>query len=131
MAEFQVVIKQFHRLCGEHPDCIGCPMIDFDKRCKNVSFSCSTIADERAEEFEPFIMKWANEHPEPKYPSRQQWWSARFPDGESNGAPCWEYFLPKSEYQHRLCAGVRCDECRCTPIPADIAKKLGIAPLEG
>jgi hypothetical protein len=132
MAAFQIVIKQFHRMCIEHPGCDGCPLIDVDKRCSNVSFDCFSVADERAEEFEYCITKWAIEHPEPKYPTWIQWWDENFKgNGRKMLTPC--SFMPPSDLgcsiEREGCMNAP-HKCWNTPIPADIAKKLGIKPME-
>lgn len=114
MAEFQSVIKQFHRMCKSHPDCDGCPLIEIDQRCKSVSFDCYLIADEEPGKFEECVMGWAEENPEPKYPTLQEYlWKLFEEHGiaslTDNGFKIW---------------------LESTEIPAHIAETLGIEPKE-
>jgi hypothetical protein len=74
--------------------------------------------------FEERVMKWAAEHPEPAYPTWEEWgkeWKQKFPEAET--VPCISLFMKAD-------CGESCESCRQRPIPADIAAKLGIKPLE-
>lgn len=106
MAEYGVVIKEARRMCwhytqsGHHD---RCPMYP---AC-NVS-QCRKIAFERPVDFEIRVMEWAAEHPEPVYPT----WTEYF---RMIGLfPAWS--------GHEILDH--------TPIPADIAKQLGVEPKE-
>lgn len=103
MAEFQEVVKQWQRMCryySEHADkgescCTGCGLQSAD--------GCPTIYGNEeidTEKVERIVMKWAKEHPEPKYPTLGEWL-------RSIGLA-----------YHRM----------IDPIPADIAQKLGLEP---
>ena len=104
MAEFRDVMKQFKRMCRRDTrDTQDCPMY-CGPSC-NIGH-CRWIAFERPDEFERVVMDWAAKHPEPEYPTWQAWLaevSGQMVDAD----------LLKS------------------PIPADIAQKLGIEPKEG
>lgn len=82
-----------------------------------------------ADALEKHIMKWAAEHPEPVYPTWNEAWKQLFPMSARLYAPCPAYFLEQS-----LCDNVatseKCGKCKSTPIPADIAAKLGVKPIE-
>ena len=125
MAEFQVVMREVHRMCKSFgASCIGCPLHNlvssFQRACK-IKDGIYEGAD--FNEVEAAVMKWANEHPEPRYPSLNDAWKQLFPDACS--APC-----PKVCFGQSLCLW-NCKDCRKQPIEADIAEKLGIKPIGG
>ena len=106
MAEFQEVIKQFKRMCWYYSrDKVqkSCPMCTSYPNC-NIG-QCRKIAFEQAAHFAATVMWWAKEHPEPVYPTWYEWLTSIYP-------AAWALIADK-------------------PIPADIAKKLGIEPKEG
>lgn len=111
MAEFQEVIKQMKRMCAHFsPTCNGCKLYlgeGTDEFCgeepKDILSNPALV--------EAAVMQWAAEHPEPVYPT---WW---------------EYltrihviFPAMGDFQKCV------DDLATTPIPADIAQKLGIEP---
>ena len=113
MAEFQDVIKQMKRMCNHlSPTCNGC------KLC--VEKGTNAICGEEPKDIrsdpalvEAVVMAWAEEHPEPVYPT---WWSWLINEGViANG----------STYTGAI------DQLKMHPIPVDIAEKLGIEPKEG
>lgn len=118
MDSFKDFAEMVVRIC-KHPDtdCRHCPLAD--------DFGCThgyIIADilEKKEE----IAKWLKEHREPVYPSWSDIWQEWFPDAKS--APCPEiYFGVKCCYADDK----SCAVCKDKPIPAEIAKKLGIKPI--
>lgn len=63
MAEFTTVLKQLRRMCVDNA-CNDCPVCD--KYCR-VLDECDSIMSES--EVERIVMRWAAEHPEPKYPT--------------------------------------------------------------
>lgn len=72
------------------------------------------------------LRSWAAEHPAPRYPTWREWQHSMFPGAGDDMYPC--SFLSYTECR---CKGwSSCDECRGRPIPADIAEKLGIMPIE-
>ena len=114
MAEFQEVMRQWGRYCKgyteNHNDgCIGCPF--------EINGSCNSYAKDNvqyAEQIEKHIMSWAAEHPEPVYPT---WWEYL--------TRIHAIFPAMGDFQKCV------DDLATTPIPADIAQKLGIEPKGG
>lgn len=124
MAEFAEVMRQAHRICKTH-NCGDCPM-----RNIGVVGECelrigAKYTYEELLVIEQTVMQWAKEHPEPQYPTWEEWHTKNFPDVVGNLTPC--TFAPISELR---CAETNCRACKSRPIPADIAKKLGIRPKE-
>lgn len=79
---------------------------------------------ETAEGMEKNIMQWAAEHPEPVYPTWAEWQAKNFPEGAA-------YICLLNFTDRKVCdEWGSCVECRAEPIPADIAEKLGIKPIE-
>lgn len=121
MSEFQEVMRQAKRMC--EANCEECPL---SHTVGNICPIAVTGNDEIAE-IEHIVMDWAEEHPEPRYPSWVEWQGANFQMAER--AICAAYFMDAGD------AGCyvngRCDKCREKPIPADIAEKLGIKPIGG
>lgn len=133
MAEFVEVMKQMDRMCDSYGGwCCGCGL-----RWENngTDLHCLDYVDQHTEEAEKIIMTWAAAHPEPKYPSWAEAWKQLFPSSyfvtkcvEKEVCPCPHYFIP-AEPDKKRCQK-SCSECKRDPIPADIAEKLGIKPLE-
>lgn len=122
MAEFVEVIRQAHRMCDAY-DCDHCPITYESVLCALASdkdLTCAVI-----KKFESKVMQWAKEHPEPRYPTWEEWHSENFPNASATFTPC--TFTSTSELG---CAATNCRACKSRPIPADIAKKLGIKPKE-
>ena len=72
------------------------------------------------------LRAWAAEHPTPRYPTWSEWQHSMFPGAGDDMYPC--SFLSYTECK---CKGwSSCAECRGRTIPADIAAKLGIRPME-
>lgn len=101
MAEYSEVIKQFKRMCKSVSP-VQCTRGECPMRCENIG-QCRKVAVEHPMEFEERVMAWVAKHPEPVYPTLAEWLRSI---GLAN---------------HRM----------IDPIPADIAKKLGIEPKEG
>ena len=115
MAEFADVMRQAKRMC----DNCGCGECQL-----NNGEVCRLGTDHDGEDYsdvERIIMAWASEHPEPRYPTWNEWQHSMFPDASEKMIPCSFASMDKLG-----CAGFRCKECREQPIPADIADKLGI-----
>ena len=125
MAEFQEVMRQWVRICNSVP---GKENYNFcsDKQSGYVCPLCNSglcskgISEQTDEDIasgERTIMQWAAEHPEPAYPTWSEWLVniGVFPKMMST--------IP-SKALDAISNGV------CKPIPADIAKKLGIEPKE-
>ena len=129
MAEFQEVMKQRRRMCGAQKTCAKCPIhtsqYDTDIGCTDFLFS-------KPDCLEKIVMDWAVKHPEPVYPTWVDWWNENFnSDGRRMFTPC-SFVSPKE-----LGCSIRHDGCmvapyKCwhTPIPAEVAQKLGIKPID-
>ena len=111
MAEFAEVMRQFNRMCKANAGCFNCPLHGLDgiDRCRISAF----VRDPNRIERE--VMSWAAEYPEPLYPTWAEWLTdqAVMVIGERG---CYGNILPMNKI--------------FTPIPADIAQKLGIEPIE-
>lgn len=119
MVEFQDVIKNWIRMCKKYTTdnmdcCKGCPLEDIAEH------GCGAIFDEYFAdvvdwpELERRVMQWAVEHPEPVYPTWEEWLITQGVIKENpNGGVGWP--MPKLFER----------------IPADTAEKLGIEPKEG
>lgn len=130
MAEFAEVMRQAHRMC-EECGCADCPMLDVDAigNCNQIFDKKYTLED--LVDIEQRIVEWAKENPEPQYPTWKEWVETRFPTAEDEICP--HVFMSADEWARFM--GMerchkRCSQCLDTPIPADIAKKLGIRPKE-
>jgi len=111
MAEFKEVCKQWRRMCAHGSEdyaCADCKM--YSSIDESV---CRGIPDEdEAKVIESFVMSWAAEHPEPVYPTWEQYFNRiRINNG------C-KPLLTDAELLKVV----------CTPIQADIAQKLEIEP---
>ena len=115
MAEFQEIIKIRERMCEEQKLCESCPLDAF-KDCKIPSIG-------ELEEYEKTIMKWAAAHPEPQYPSWAEWKITIF-----QNCICTIHLCNFAECPFDYPSSPKCEKCENTPIPADIAEKLGIKP---
>lgn len=130
MAEFAEVMQQAHRMCKAH-NCGDCPM-----RNIGVVGECelrigAKYTYEELLVIEQTVMQWAKEHSEPQYPTWKEWQEENFPDIGSKLKPC--NFMMAGKWLNIIggsCDCLTCDDCIRQPIPADIAKKLGIRPKE-
>ena len=112
MAEFQEVCKQWRRMCehgSEDYACADCKM--YSSVDESV---CRGIPDkDEAKIIEGFVMQWAEEHPEPVYPTWIDWLV-------DQGL----IFVTSNTYAFNFLKAT-------DPIPVDLAQKLGIEPKEG
>lgn len=110
MAEFKEVMKQWQRFCKSHNNCGEC---EFDGKgiCGEAHLSDVPYSD-----MELRIMAWAAEHPEPVYPS----WMEYIMDVQHD---CVKAYNGGNDTLWKW--------MWTTPIPADIAEKLGVKPKEG
>ena len=124
MSEFTDVMEQAKRMCKAFGDghCSECPIGDAN------ALECGITATSEMDckEVERRVMQWAAKHPEPVYPTWDEWQNSVFPDAEIDITPCafggrdrLNCFLEKT-----------CSTCKEQQIPADIAEKLGIKPKE-
>ena len=103
MAEFVQTMKDWRRMCiasNDGPDTTKCGNCRLGET-RLCSFEISDIDDYELQEAETFITTWAAEHPEPVYPTWQEWFDT-------------------------FDQAIDVDE----PIPAEIAEKLGLKPKE-
>lgn len=119
MAEFSEVIRTQRRMCKAFP-CFNCEN-EYGIKCPIYVDGCpmealteqdSTIAPET---IEAEIVKWAEEHPDPGYPTWLEWL-------EANGVA---YKHP--EYPDLIVVDY---EAAQRPIPEDIAERHDIPPKE-
>lgn len=111
MAEFGVVMHDWSRMCKHFWS--GDPTVKCSKDCPLNEIWCPCMDEPvmdawkfDAEKLESVVTEWAAEHPEPVYPTWGEWLQRM--------------------YNSMNYAGIF-----ITPIPADIAEKLGIEPKEG
>ena len=125
MSEFTEVMKQAKRMCKAFGDghCSECPIGD-----ANVLECGITVTSEMdCKEVERRVMQWAAKHPEPVYPTWDEWQNSVFPDAEIDITPCAFGSIDRLN----CFLENRCSTCKEQQIPADIAEKLGIKPKEG
>ena len=124
MAEFTEVMKQAKRMCKAFSDghCSECPIGNSDV----LECGIAVTSEIDCEEVERRVMQWAQEHPEPMYPTWREWQNSMFPDADIHISPC--EFGSMDRFK---CDDKTCTECMEQKIPADIAEKLGIKPKEG
>ena len=123
MAEFTEVMRQAKRICTVHGGICSyrcCPLADGEKCRLNVN-----LDGEDYNELERIIMDWATKHPEPVYPSWKEGWKQLFPNGIDTPCPS-EY---DAKYGHD-CSKLSCLNCKRRSIPAEVAEKLGIKPID-
>lgn len=133
MAEFTEVCRLARRLAKSISGGENLKRVDICVSMTDESVKCSDgKLAMPPEELEATIIKWAEEHPEPMYPSWEQWQKANFPTTHDVMHPC--AFMKREEVEKVRgvgCGHTSCNVCARSPIPADIAKKLGIKPLDG
>ena len=122
MAKFTEVMRQAKRICIVHGGICSyrcCPLADGEKCRFNVN-----LDGEDYNELERIIMDWARKHPEPVYPSWIDAWQQLFPG--MDGVPCPELYFNDT---CREGTGIDCATCKRSPMPAEVAEKLGIKPI--
>lgn len=131
MAEFSEVMRQAARMCRSFgASCDGCKLHWFDgETLCLLGGTPETWHDSKMQDAERIVMEWAAEHPEPRYPSWHEAWNKLFREA-CGGVPCPKYFISEKRYDE-MCIGNDCECCLESPIPADIAEKLGIKPIGG
>lgn len=114
MAEFQMIIKDLERLCDTYRSLGKCGTDECPLYCENLCYARQMVHvhGDDAGGLEDVVMKWAEEHPEPVYPTFREWLISIGIIGQMS--------------THSVIA----DKLAMTPIPADIAEKLGIEPNE-
>ena len=124
MSEFTDVMEQAKRMCKAFSDghCSECPI----GNANALECGIPVTSGMDCEEVERRVMQWAAEHPEPVYPTWDEWQNSVFPDAEIDMTPC--AFGSRDRLN---CLEKTCSTCKEQQIPADIAEKLGIKPKEG
>ena len=124
MSEFTEVMRQARRMCESFSDghCSECPI----GNAKVLECGITVTSEMDCKEVERRVMQWAQEHPEPVYPTWYEWQNSTFKDAHKHIAPC--AFGSRDRFK---CEGKTCYVCMDQQIPADIAEKLGIKPKEG
>lgn len=111
--------------CGE--GCGHCPLSKL--RSKTGACLVRRIAKvDNCEEQIKGLRAWAEEHPVPRYPTWREWYTTTFPDVDKGRF----YVCPGhfGDGDRNTCGNYHCGQCVDRPIPADIAEKLGIKPIE-
>ena len=116
MAEWTEVMKQFDRMCWHYQREHKCPM-ECPMGGVNIS-QCRKIAFEFPGSVERIVMSWVDEHSEPVYPTWFEWLEdiGIVSKAKSEYSQIYDVVLPALKMFE--------------PIPADIAKKLGIEPKD-
>ena len=126
MAQFVDVMEQARRICLEHPgDCHGCPLHDDEGLACRFYLNETYFYDDDTERI---VLKWAEEHPEPAYPSWEEAWKKLFPNACE--VPCPRKYFDEGCFPIFICAKHDCDRCKALPMHPEIAEKLGIKPKE-
>ena len=123
MAEFQVVLREAKRMCGQ--GCIYCPFDGSENLCNATSPLC--YADKfDPEVFEEAVMKWAKERPAKRYPTWREWLNSISMRSSSHApTPC--NFIDchkEGECRSSLCPYLD------NEIPEEFAIKANIKPIE-
>ena len=124
MSDFVQTMKDWRRMCRAYSTddddcCKGCPVLDYDNGCCEIYEMGATDW----KKYENAIVKWAAEHPEPKYPTWVEWLM-------KCGVlmPTMDTDIVFSEDGKHLVTGVRFTLKAYEPMPADLAQKLGVEP---
>ena len=123
MAEYARIMRNVHRMCKLYKSCNKCPLFIETDGC---------MAEPQdifmPKETERRVLEWERTHPAPVYPSWYEYQQQTFP-----GHTRW--ICPMAFGVQCQCKSVTsvqaCTKCRNSPIPAEIAEKLGIMPKEG
>lgn len=129
MAEFFEVMKQARRMCNRI-SCDNCILPRGSDEMCIWEDAPAMLTDEVIAKIEAKTLKWAAENSELRYPTWREWHSTNFPDFEDYITPC--NFISKESVERSMrkkCADLACHQCINLPIPADVAKKLGIQPI--
>lgn len=137
--DFAEIERQRQRMCAyykgiavtedetDREKCYRCPISSVNNKHSILCLGCSCAREEQGEAWydgADAIMAWAAEHKEPKYPTWREWQENVF-DG-------WRVSVCPKMFGDINCDGYSsCVECRSARIPAEIAAKLGIKPIEG
>ncbi len=117
----QEFCEQRRRMCDAH-GCQECP-INQPYSCMD----CVSWAIYNPAVAERIVSEWAEAHPEPVYPTWNEWWVNTFSCAQRNYPPCKGHFVALPE---GYCNTHTCMDCYNEPIPPDAAHKLRIKPKE-
>ena len=124
MASFHEVMRQIGRICVYNfGDCDTC---DFRLFCPSKTFLDKYVKAGRAERLEKMVLSWADEHPEPVYPTWAEWLAKN----DILEVTCRAMSTTTASSSTQYIETVRTLPQFYRPIPADIAEKLGIEPKE-
>ena len=112
MAEFVQTMKDWRRMCNafttdDESCCEGCRVVDLREHGCGAIFEMDDSTD--WQRYADAIAAWAAENPEPVYPAWRDWLRSQYP----------------------MSGPYTMTDILESPIPADIAEKLGIEPKEG
>ena len=122
MAEFVDIIKIKKRVCNG--TCHRCPISSYNNVRR---VGCEEFILKHPEEAEEILLKWANDHPEPTYPTWEQAWNQLYPEA-ARATPC-PRCLFSTEMWPWCDLDSGCSKCMDRVISQEIAEKLGIKPL--
>lgn len=123
MTDFVRTMRDWRRMCEKYTTndddcCVGCPVVDYHEHGCGAIFEMDDIDWAR---YEQAIDKWAEENPEPTYPTWEEYFISKgflIPFWDERGTPLQQICIYAKWALEK-------------PIPADIAQKLGVKPKEG
>lgn len=121
MAEFSEVMMRASRICESVSGCNECPIED------TCLFPSKELNKREIENLEIIVMNWEPAPKDSRFPTWEEWRVTNFPDTSSVICPC-NFMTTNEWYDISGCVCEDCAVCRSKPIPAYIAKKLGIKP---
>lgn len=131
MAEFEYIMQQANRMCNAQTICSDeCPAYAYGDCCVSVGGGIRYGIDYA--NIAKAVIDWAEKHPhpEPVYPSWKEGWKQLFPRTITAICPLMCVTGEMRDKYYTDCkSGLTCDKCKKRPIPAEIAKKLGIKPI--
>lgn len=127
MAEYREIVEQFERMCEHYENCDGCPLQPIGKLNKEKDRSdCMEWSFKSPKDFQYKVMGWAVEHPELVYPTWIEWL-------KSMGVVPYMMGLVVTrgaDDGHFHDGHVNITAKALEAIPADMAQKLNIRPVE-
>lgn len=122
MAEFAETMRQWRRMCKKYTTndescCDGCPVVDYRENGCGAIFEMEDGIDFL--KYEAVITAWAKENPEPVYQSWADYLMQIDVIPACTTTDQYEWF------------SLIINALENTPVPADIAQKLGLEPKEG
>ena len=131
MSDFTQTMKEWTRMCRSHNDepdpCELCKLGHNGELCMAV-FEAADVGEPDYAHIENVVARWAEEHPEPQYPTWLEWLESI--GVMEDATPTMESLTRNLELFGRPIRSIPSEKI-FEPIPDDIAKKLGIQPKEG